>query len=166
MGSSLSPIFSNIFMEYFEKLALVLAQHKPSLWLRYVHDIFVVWPQGPERLQNFLSHLNSLRPPIQFTMEIESDSENAFLDVLVIREEMTLANKVYRKPTHTGQYHNFSSNHLPDVKRGFNQSLHNRASITCQERKDLFIEISSLRRDLQLNGYPQGFTLFPRVVVV
>jgi hypothetical protein len=33
MGSCLSPIVSNIFMEHFEKLALDSAQHKPSLWL-------------------------------------------------------------------------------------------------------------------------------------
>jgi hypothetical protein len=33
MGSSLSPIISNIFMEHFEKLGLDSAQQKPSLWL-------------------------------------------------------------------------------------------------------------------------------------
>jgi hypothetical protein len=27
----------------------------------------------------------------------------------------------------------------------------------CQERRDLHNEIGNLRRDLQLNGYPQGF---------
>jgi hypothetical protein len=31
MGSSLSPVVSNIFMEHFEKFALDSAQHKPSL---------------------------------------------------------------------------------------------------------------------------------------
>jgi hypothetical protein len=44
MGSSLSSTVSNIFMEHFEKLALNSAQHKPSLWLRYLDDISVVWP--------------------------------------------------------------------------------------------------------------------------
>jgi hypothetical protein len=33
MGSSLSPIVSNIFMEHSEKLALDSAQHEPSVWL-------------------------------------------------------------------------------------------------------------------------------------
>jgi hypothetical protein len=64
MGSSLSPIVSNIFMEHLERLALDSAQHKPSLWLRYVDATFVVCPHDPERLQDFLSHLNSLRPSI------------------------------------------------------------------------------------------------------
>jgi hypothetical protein len=55
MGSSLSPIVSSIYLEHFEKTSLESAQHKPSLWLQYNDDIFVVWPHGPERLRNFLS---------------------------------------------------------------------------------------------------------------
>jgi hypothetical protein len=81
-------------MGHFEELALDSAQHKPLLWLQYIDNTFVVWPHGPERLQNFLSHLNSLRPSIQFTNETESDCMITFLDVLVIRKEMTLAIKV------------------------------------------------------------------------
>jgi hypothetical protein len=69
MGSSLSPIVSSIFMEHFQKLALDSAQHKPSLWLRYFDDTFVVLPHGPSQFQDFLSQLNNLRPSIQFTME-------------------------------------------------------------------------------------------------
>jgi hypothetical protein len=37
------------------------------------------------------------------------------------------------------------------------RSLHNRASTICQERQNLINGIISLRLDLQLNGYPQGF---------
>jgi hypothetical protein len=79
------------------------------------------------------------------------------LDVLVIRKETTLATKVYRKPTHTGRYLSFNSDHLLHVKRGLIQSVHKRASTICQESQDLFNAISSLRYDLQLNGYPRGF---------
>jgi hypothetical protein len=136
-GSDLSPMVSNIFMEHFEKLALDSAQYKPSLWFRYVDDTFVVRPHGPEWLQDFLRDLNSLRPSIQFTMEIESNSEIAFLDILVLREATILATKIQRKPTHTGRYLNFNSNHRPHVKRGFIQSLYNRAFTICQEQQDL-----------------------------
>jgi hypothetical protein len=149
MGSCRSPIVSNIYMEHFEKLPLDWAQHKPSLWLWYVDDTFVVWPHGPERF--------SLRPPIQFTVEIESDSAISFLDVLVIRKGTTLATKIYRKLAHTGRYLNLKSNHLPHVKRGLVQSLQKRASTICQEQQDLFNEITILRRDLQLSGYHQVF---------
>jgi hypothetical protein len=61
MGSSLSPMVSNMLTEYFEKMAVDTADHKPTKRLRYVDDTFVVWPHGPPRLQEFLDHLNSLR---------------------------------------------------------------------------------------------------------
>ena len=154
VGSSLSPIVSNIYMEFFEKLVLNSAQYKPSLWLRYVDNTSVIWPHGPELLQNFLSHLNSLRPSIHFTMEMESGGAITCLDVSVVTNGKTVATEIYRKPAHTGRYLNCDSNH---VKRGLIQGLHNRASTICQDQRDLCVEINRLKQDLQLNGYPQGF---------
>jgi hypothetical protein len=133
MGSSLSPIVSNIFMEQFEKMVLDSVQYKPSLWFWYVDGIFVVWTHGPGRLQNFYNHLNRLRSSLQFTMEIELDSVIPFLDVLIIRKRTALAAKIYRKPTQTSRYLNSISNHPPHVKMGIIQSLHNRVSTICQE---------------------------------
>jgi hypothetical protein len=120
--SSLSPIVNNIYMEHSEKLALDSAQYKLLLWLLCVGCKFAVWPHSAEWLQNFLSHLSSFRPSIQFTVEMESDSVIPSLDVLVIRRNgLTLAAKFYRKLAHTDRYINFRSNHLPLVKRGLIQ---------------------------------------------
>jgi hypothetical protein len=85
MGSSICPIVSNIYKQYFEQLAVDSSQDNLSLWLRYVDDTFVIWPHDAEGIQNFLTHLKSLRPAILFTIEIESDGTNSFLDVLVIK---------------------------------------------------------------------------------
>lgn len=67
MGSSLSQILSNICMEHYEKLAIDTTDLKPVIQLRYADNIFVVWPHVSAKLQEFLIHLNSLRPTIQFT---------------------------------------------------------------------------------------------------
>jgi hypothetical protein len=87
-------------MKHFEQLALDSTQDKPSLWLRYVDDTFIIWPHDAEKIWNFLTHLNSLRSAIQFTMEIESGGAIPFLDALVTRKGTALTTQVYRKPTH------------------------------------------------------------------
>ena len=102
MGSPLSPIVANLFMEEFEKRALESAPLRPRMWVRYVDDTFVLWPQDDEQEPNvFLQHLNSQQPAIQFRMEKEKDGRIAFLDVLVERREGRISTGVYRKDTHT-----------------------------------------------------------------
>ena len=44
MGSPLSPVLANLYMEYFEEMALGSTSLKPSMWLRYVDDTFILWP--------------------------------------------------------------------------------------------------------------------------
>ena len=104
MRNPLSPVVANIYMEYFEALAIESARLKPANWLRYVDDTFVVWKEGKDKLQDFLEHLNTIRPSIQFTMEVEEDVKIPFLDVLVTRGADRLTAKVYRKATHTDRY--------------------------------------------------------------
>ena len=69
MGSPLSPILADIFMEEFEASAPRSADLQPSLCLRYVDDTFVVWPHGRDSLQD----LNEQHSSIKFTMEVEED---------------------------------------------------------------------------------------------
>lgn len=83
MGSPLSPVLANIFMKKFEEYILKNCILKPKVWLRYVDDIFVVWPHGLEELKIFENYINSLHQKIKFTMELENNCELAFLDILM-----------------------------------------------------------------------------------
>jgi len=123
-----------------------MAEHKPSLWLRYVDDTCVIWPHGLDSLQEFCYHINSLIPTFKITMEIETDSVNPLLDVLVIREGNTMNIKIYRKPTHTGCYLHFQSKSPRHVKRGIVQSLYHRPNVIYQEQQVRFDEIVTLTR--------------------
>lgn len=157
MGSPLSPIFANIFMEEFEKKALSSAQFKPKIWWRYVDDTFVVFSHGNDKLIEFLGHLNSISPSIRLTMEEEVQNKLAFLDVCVEKDRDTLRTTVFRKKTHTGQYLNFQSNHQTSVKEGVAYSLFDRAKSICSNQDGLNEEIKRVEEDLINNGYPRSF---------
>ena len=88
MGSPLSPVIANLYLESLEETAIHSAPFKLKLWLRYVNDTFVIWPDGPDRLQS--QHLNKQHPMIQFTVEEEKYDQLPFLDVLVTKEGLML----------------------------------------------------------------------------
>ena len=60
MGSPVSPVVANIYMEMFKELTLRTATHPPQIWRHYVDHTFCVITKT--EVEGFLSHLNSLRP--------------------------------------------------------------------------------------------------------
>ena len=152
MGSPLSPTVANIYMEAFEKQALKTSLQKPDLWVRYVDDVFAIWPHGRQALDKFLSHLNSQHPAIQFTMGIETDQKIAFLDVQIERVGTTATTSVFRKKTHTDQYINYNSHHHSRIKSGVIKCLSTQAKKVCHPSK-LPREHQHLRHVFQANGY-------------
>jgi len=129
MGSPLSPIVANLFMEKFEREALNSYPLKPTRWKRYVDDTNVLWPHGETELRKFFEHLNNRSEDIKFTMEEEDNGSIPFLDVLVTRKvDGTLGHKVFRKKTHTESYLHADSHHHPSQKIGVLNTLAIRAS--------------------------------------
>ena len=78
MGSPISPLIANLFMDEFEVKALCTSPHPPSLWLGFVDDTFVI--TKAEHSQPLLHHINSQDPYIQFTVEPTQEGSLPFLD--------------------------------------------------------------------------------------
>ena len=63
----------------------------------------------------------------------KEDKTIPFLDVLlVIQEDRSLGNKVYRKPTHTYRYLHYNSFHHPSIKNLACKALIIRAKTICE----------------------------------
>ena len=154
MGSPLSPIVANIFMESFEKEALETAPHPPSLWKRYVDGTFVI--QEEQYKNEFLHHINSLDDNIKFTAEsTKADGSMPFLDTLVTpQSDGRLATKVCRKPTHTNQYLQWDSHHAISNKYSIISSLLHRAKNICSNQQLLEEEQAQIHRTLSTCKYP------------
>ena len=84
MGSPVSEVIANLYVEEFEERAIATATYKPKIWKRYVDDTFTIL--GKDYVDGFLQHLNSQQPTIRFTMEIEKDNTIPFLETSVSRD--------------------------------------------------------------------------------
>ena len=104
MGSPVSPIVANLYMDYFEQKALSTAP-TPQVFGR---GMWMTCVSSTEEIhkQEFLQHINSVDPAIQFTVENnEKDGAIPFFDTIVKPEaDGTLSITVYRKPTNIDQY--------------------------------------------------------------
>ena len=83
MCSPVSAVLANMIMEDVEQRGLAISPVKPSFWKRYVDD--VISAVSGNKAEGFPSHLNSVEPSIQFTLEREKDKRLPFLDFNVSR---------------------------------------------------------------------------------
>ena len=156
MGSPISPVLANIYMEQFEKNVLHSFESPPRVWWRYVDDTFVVIKRN--LVDTFLVHLNSGDSAIQFTMETESRlGELPFLDCLVKRVGTSLRTTLYRKPTDTEKILSFSSAHPKSVYAGIACSMFHRARNLCSNVEDQEAAQREAFAQLSKNGYPKRF---------
>ena len=154
MGSPISPIVANLFMESFEIRALQSSLNPPSLWKRFVDDTFVIMKKAHR--EEFWAHLNSVDKNIQFTAE-EPGPEGSlpFLDILITPDnEGRLNTTVYRKPTHTDQYLHWDSLHPISLKYSVVETLHHRARTICSNKQSLQQEEDHLAKALKNCNFP------------
>ena len=173
MGSSLSPVLANIYMEFFETELLkdIPVDMRPILWLRYVDDIFCCF-KDMSKFNAFLDMLNRVRPSIQFTYElsrIESIVDGSpdlpanvteilpFLELNVMRlNNGTFTFSIYRKPCHAGNYlHAYSYQPLTQ-KTTVIRSMYLRAYRFC-DTQFLTEEEDHLQQSFLKLGYTNKF---------
>ena len=153
MGSPVSVTVANLVMEKIQEQALSTYDPPPRFWKRYVDDALTALPV--RHIQDFHNHINNINPHIKFTIEIESNNALPYLDVLLHHcDDSEISTSVYRKPTHTNKYLDFTSHHPLEQKISVIKSLFTRArtlssSLVEQKREEIIVN-----QDLRLNGYP------------
>ena len=173
MGSSLSPILANIFMEFFETQLIedIPEDLRPELWLRFVDDVFCCY-RDMDKFEEFLLLLNSIRPTIIFTVELSMTNTSdigpqdlpigvteriPFLELNVMRlHNGNFTFSIYRKPCHAGNYlHAFSYQPLFQ-KQAVIRGLYLRAFRYC-DKQYLKEEELRIQQDFTILGYTASF---------
>ena len=161
MGSPVSSVVANLFMECLEKEVLSSSGAlRPHVWKRYVDDVFSILRRA--NVKDFLKYmyLNSIDDNIEFTVEEESNSRLLFLDVSVTRMETgSLQTSVFRKETHTDRVLNFNSSHSSNAKSAVVRTLIDRIETHFADGdvngRDL--ETAHVQEVLRANDYPKRF---------
>ena len=136
MGSPVSALVVNLYMEFSEGLALESAPTRPILCKQYVDDTCCIMKE--DAADKLIDHLNSVQPTIKFIVELEKDGALPFLDTLLQRKQDDSLNiTVYGKPIHTDRCLHFSSHHPTHARRGLVKCLYNTARNIIISQEDL-----------------------------
>ena len=103
IGTKFAPPYANLFLAGRENKIFSDKNVQPVLWLRYLDDIFCIWTDGLEKLNEFFSYLNAYQPTIKFTRNY-SDTTINFLDVSVTKNSTKLSTDLFTKDTDSHQY--------------------------------------------------------------
>jgi len=114
MGSPLSPIIADMVMDDLETCCLEKLNFKVSFYVRYVDDIFAIIPR--DKIDTMVNIFNSYHERLKFTYELENNNKISFLNTTVLRKDKILITDWYQKPTFSGRYINYLSNHPHQYK--------------------------------------------------
>ena len=149
----MAPSLACLFMDKLEQDFLNKETEKPSLWLRYIDDIFMIWEHGRESLNQWLERINNHHPTIKFTHDF-SEKEAIFLDTRVKVKNNTLTTNLYTKPTDTSSYLPYASCHPMATKRSLPYSTMLRIERICTEEEDYEENCAKKIAYFKERGYP------------
>ena len=155
MGSPLAPVLANIVMGFHESKWLnEYNLNKPNFYLRYVDDILAAFDDEQDSL-NFLNFLNNRHPNMNFTIEIQINHSNAFLDVFISGiNNQNLTIQTYHKSTYTGLLLNLRSFTSFLYKISLIKCLVDRSFKICNNWNIFHNDIENIKSNLIKNAYP------------
>ena len=152
MGTIMAANYAIIFMHSVEQEIPKNSKLKLRIWHCFIDDVFIIWTNGKDKLEDFLKYINGIHETIKFTAEY-STTEVALLDTLVYKLNGN-ATKVYHKKMDDKMYLHYSSAHPKSQKGAIQYSLFIRCKRICTENKYFLMEVQEITHKLAHRGYP------------
>ncbi|KYN08288.1 hypothetical protein ALC62_00718, partial [Cyphomyrmex costatus] len=124
------------------------------IYYRYVDDTLLAIPQ--KEIKKVFDTFNSYHSRIKFTLEKSIDGWINFLDVKLCIENERILFDIFKKPTNSGRYLNYHSNHSLCHKKGVVTSLFDRILLLSHPKFHIK-NIQELINTSTNNGYPFDF---------
>ena len=158
MGKKFAPAYADIYMAMWEATVLPKCPLKPTHYLRYLDDIWGVWPHSREDFSAFVNILNSHHNSIKVKYVL-SDSSMDFLDTTTFKgvdfpTSHCLDVKVFFKETDTHALLHRDSYHPKHTFPGVVKSQLLRFHRICTQHSDFPAAKHTLFQVLVQRGYP------------
>lgn len=160
MGCSMSVFLANTFMF---KRTRHLLENPPNglrgLW-RYIDDLIGIWEGDKEQIPQLFSR--TVDDDVRLTYVYGGRTLEALDITLWIRDDGSIATKLYRKPTDGHQYVHWSSAHPEKLKASIPYAQLLRIKRNCSENEDYHREAEGLLARFRLRGYPESVLISAR----
>ena len=162
MGTKFAPVYSTLTIGYLEELLYEqiktvfgndLGDYFSQNWKRFLNDCFIPWTKSVKDLESLHNILNNLHTDIRFTLQY-SNTEQAFLDVLVKNQDGKIETDIFYKETDSKQYLLFYSCHPRHTKVNIPYNLARRLRTIISEDRILKIRMQELKSFLTKQNYP------------
>lgn len=154
MGSPLSPLMADIFMDHFENTHII---DQPNIlyYYRYVDDIIICWTGTLRQIDLFVNKINSKHSKIKFKLELEDNNSKSlnFLDLTISRIGNKHDFRIYRKPTYTDVTIPVSSCHPIQHKLAAYRSFVHRLMSVPLSQDNYNRELNIIYHMAKRNGY-------------
>ena len=154
MGTPMAPSAANLFMGRLEEQ---IFQDSPvklpvEFWKRYIDDVFLLWTDSEDKLNQFLQFINTVHPTIKFTSS-SSQTSLPFLDILITLQGGFLSTSLYSKPTDAHAYLPATSCHPRHVIRNMPQGEFLRLRRLCSDEDSFQDKAKTMERWFTLRGH-------------
>jgi hypothetical protein len=154
MGSSISSLVAEIFLQHFEHTVLKHLFEDGTIlyYIRYVDDVLIIFNHNKITEEEILYKVNEIHRNLEFKIMLKNDNLIHFLDLKIIRNKHNIDIDIYRKPSTSNVTIHFNPNHLHEHKLAtYWFLLHRLHTLPLSDSKKT--EMDSITHIAQSNGF-------------